>query len=332
MLVVPTPKRPSFWPLLSVLQKAGFFPCKKAKDSDTQKLLMKPVNGFIQSLSYMLVTITVQAIQIFGLFLVYSEDKHESFTAFIKKFYKIGSAMEDSEFDSTIMMSLYGFIFITHFAMMSRLVSSKRRLCDVFNYFTETKGIDDKIIKVTKKPFYHHLLKLMVIASGFYAYFLGFSINVIEALDINFTGYIPYLIYTLVSVPWMFAPILAFHLYFLEIALMLHSWILTLKENIKSEVKKTTYLFQECGKVQHGLHMFTEAISQNVFWLFMMNLIMTIVEIYLIVAFFISQDEMTFPNVLLMIGYGGFGGFFIFLTYNYCTFSQLIKDAIDDIK
>ena len=63
-----------------------------------------------------------------------------------------------------------------------------------------------------------------------------------------------------------------------------------------------------------------------------MNLIMTIVEIYLIVAFFISQDEMTFPNVLLMIGYGGFGGLFIFLSYNYCNFSQIIKDAIDDIK
>ena len=98
-----------------------------------------------------MVTITVQSIQIFGLFLVYSEDKHESFTDFFSKFNKIGAAMQNSEFDFTVTMSLYGFIFMTHFAMMSRLVSSKRRLCDVFNYFTDTAGIDDKIIRVTKK-------------------------------------------------------------------------------------------------------------------------------------------------------------------------------------
>ena len=78
--------------------------------------------------------------------------------------------------------------------------------------------------------------------------------------------------------------------------------------------------------------MFTETISPSIFWLFVMNLIMAVVGVYLLVAFFISQDEFGLSIILLMIGYGSFGGLFIFLAERYCNFSQIIKDSIDGIK
>ena len=75
---------------------------------------------------------------------------------------------------------------------------------------------------------------------------------------------------------------------------------------------KMLNLFQECKRLLYGLETFTDSISPNIFWLFMMNLIMAIVETYLMVAFFSTRKEFTFPIILNMIGYSAFGGLFIY--------------------
>ena len=331
MMVETKNKMPSFWPLLSVLQKGGFFPIEKVKDKETQKSSMRPLNGLIHLLTYIICTTSVFVFNGYSYSLLYS-DKFENILDFYVKFYEIGAALQHSPFDFKVMMSLFGFLIFTHFIIFSRLIASKQKFCEVYNYFIESSSIDHNIIMDQKKPFYFHLLKIAIIACGWPIWIAGLSMNILDGLDVKLITIIPYLVSWLIRVFWMFAPLMAFHIYFLEIALILSSWILTFKAKLQLESKIPSNIFQECKRLQNGLQMFTETISPSVFWLFVMNLIMAVVEIYLLVAFFISQDEISFAIFLLMIGYGSIGGLFIFLVERYCNFSQIIKDSIDGIK
>ena len=78
--------------------------------------------------------------------------------------------------------------------------------------------------------------------------------------------------------------------------------------------------------------MFTDAISSMIFWLFSFLLLLSIVEAYLTISFLLTSIEFNFSTLLLMMGTGFFGVFFIYLTYSYCIFSQSIKDSADEIK
>ena len=332
MMVEIKHKRPSFWPLLSVLQKGGFFPIKKVKDSETQQSSMRPLNGMIHLLIYIICTTSVVGFYVYSLSLLYS-DQFENALDFFFKFYEIGAAMEHSAFDFKVMMSLFVFLYFTHCIILSRLVTFKQKLCEVYNYFIGKASIDYNILLSSKKPFNLHLLKMFVIVCGWPIWIVGLLMNALDEFkSFKIISVLPFLISWLLKVIWMFAPIMAFHIYFLEIALILYSWILTFKEKVHFEDKIPSNLLQECKRLLYGLQMFTDTISQCIFWLFMMILIIAIVEIYLMVTFFISQDEFTLPIILLMIGYGAFGGLFIFLAERYCNFSQIIKDSIDGIK
>ena len=145
--------KPTFWPLLSVLQKGGFFPCKKVKDSETEKVSMQPVNGFIQFMSYMLCTTFSFGLFACGLHLLHS-DQDKKVLDFLIKFFEDGAAMQHSAFDLKVFMALNGFLTVTHFAMLSRMIVSKGKLCDVYNYFLENAHVDFKIITTSKKLFY----------------------------------------------------------------------------------------------------------------------------------------------------------------------------------
>ena len=152
-----------------------------------------------------------------------------------------------------------------------------------------------------------------------------------DGLDYEFTTAFPFMLGFLLSLIWTLTPIAAFHLYFLEIALLLNSWIWTFQEKLKYEANLTIIL-QECKKIHVGLQMFTSLISKLIFILFVMILIFAVTEAYLIIAFFISQDEFTLANTFIMMGYGLFGVLYLSFAYNYCNFSQCIKDSVDDIK
>ena len=331
MMVETKAKRPSFWPLISVLQKGGFFPFKKVKDSETGKSSMQPLNGFVHLVIYIICTTSVIGFYAYSLSLLYSE-KFQNALDFFFKFIEIGAGMQHSAFDLKVMMSLYGFLICTHCIILSRLVASKQKFCNVYNYFRGSSSIDYQITMDLKKPFYFHLLKIGIIVSGCSIWIVGYSMNIIDALDVKGIYMLSYGVSWILQISWMFGPLMAFHLYFLEIALILNSWILTFKAKLQLEPQVPFKIFQECKQLHNGLQMFTETISPSIFWLFVMNLIMAVVEVYLLVAFFISQDEFGLSIILLMIGYGSFGGLFIFLAERYCNFSQIIKDSIDGIK
>ena len=332
MMVATKAKRPSFWPVLSVLQKGGFFPIKKVKDSETQKSSMQPLSGMIHLLAYIICTTLVWASVIYGWSLLYT-DYFENALDFFVKYFEIGAAMEHSAFDLKVMMALFGFLYFTHFIILSRWIISKQKFCDVYNYFNESSSIDYKITMDLKKPFHSHLLKVIFMQCAWpIFYFAGCSINILDALNVKLVTVAPNLVSSIIETFWMFGPLMAFNIYFLEIALILESWILTFKAKLQVESQIPFNNFQECMRLQKGLQMFTETISPSIFWLFVSNLIMAVVEIYLLVAFFISQDELTLPIILLMIGYGILGGLFLYLAERYCNFSQRIKDSIQGIK
>ena len=251
-----------------------------------------------------------------------------------KNFTQVGAAMHGSGFDLKVSQSIFGFLIFTHCAIMSRLFSSKSKLCDVFNYFdNEVSDIPHKIIEI-KKPFYnHHLLKIPIILCGLPIYYVGFSMNIIydSEWNVELIKLMSFCFSSLIILFWCYAPVMAFHIYVVEISWILASWISSFKSKVNGSGTPHDIL-QECKKLQQGLEMFTDTISPSIFWLFMLNLIVAIVESYLIVAFFIAQDEFTLPIILIIFGYCSFLGISIFLSYNYCTFSQIIKDAINGIK
>ena len=89
---------------------------------------------------------------------------------------------------------------------------------------------------------------------------------------------------------------------------------------------------EECETLLNGLQMFTDAISSMIFWLFSFLLLLSIIEAYLTISYLLSSVEFNSSTLLLMIGFGFFGVFFIYLTYSYCIFSQSVKDSADAIK
>ena len=71
MMVETKNKMPSFWPLLSVLQKGGFFPIKKVIDKETQKSSMRPLNGLIHLLTYIIFTTSIFGFYVYSFSLFY---------------------------------------------------------------------------------------------------------------------------------------------------------------------------------------------------------------------------------------------------------------------
>ena len=330
-MVVTQYKIPSFWPLLSILQKGGFFPCKKVTNIETQKVTMQPWNGFIQGLVYIICSSSIFAFMSFGYYQLYSTSYGTVFDFFIE-LYQVGSSLQKSSFDLKVLMTIYALIFFMHAATLAHLIISKNALCDVYNYFNEHASIDFKLISMLMKPFSIHLIKIaFLMFTGWPVYITGLTLNILEGLKYEFAAVIPFMIALLLLLMWGFAPIMAFHLYFLEIALLLNSWILTFQEKLKY-VANLTVILQECKKIHVGLQMFASTISKLIFCLFVIILIFGIIEAYLMIAFFISQDDFTLANIFLMLGYACFGCLYLFFAYNYCNFSQCIKDSVDGIK
>ena len=89
---------------------------------------------------------------------------------------------------------------------------------------------------------------------------------------------------------------------------------------------------EECETLLNGLQMFTDAISSMIFWLFSFLLLLSIVEAYLTISYLLSSVEFNISTLLLMIGFGFFGVFFLYLSYSYCILSQSVKDSADEIK
>ena len=141
----------------------------------------------------------------------------------------------------------------------------------------------------------------------------------------------PYIIFRTFDLQFIFAPIVSFHLYFLECLSKIESWMNLIKVKLTKETNQN-FIMDECNELMSGLHLLTDAISSIIFWLITSILLLSIVEAYIMIVYILSPTEFNQATIFLMVGYGFFGIFFLYFLYSYCTFSQFIKDSSDQIK
>ena len=141
----------------------------------------------------------------------------------------------------------------------------------------------------------------------------------------------PYIIFRTFDLQFIFAPIVSFHLYFLECLSKIESWMNLIKVKLTKETNQN-FILDECNELMSGLHLLTDAISSIIFWLITSILLLSIVEAYIMIVYILSPTEFNQATTFLMVGYGFFGIFFLYFLYSYCTFSQFIKDSSDQIK
>ena len=137
----------------------------------------------------------------------------------------------------------------------------------------------------------------------------------------------PYIIFRIFDLQFIFAPIVSFHLYFLECLSKIESWMNLIKKETNQKL-----LLEECNELMSGLHLLTTAVSKIIFWLITSILLLSIVEAYIMITYILAPTEFNQATTFLMVGYGFFGLFFLYFLYSYCTFSQFIKDSSDQIK
>ena len=141
----------------------------------------------------------------------------------------------------------------------------------------------------------------------------------------------PYIIFRTFDLQFIFAPIVSFHLYFLECLSKIESWMNLIKVKLTKETNQN-FILDECNELMSGLQLLTDAISSIIFWLITSILLLSIVEAYIMIVYILSPTEFNQATTFLMVGYGFFGIFFLYFLYSYCTFSQFIKDSSDQIK
>ena len=141
----------------------------------------------------------------------------------------------------------------------------------------------------------------------------------------------PYIIFRTFDLQFIFAPIVSFHLYFLECLSKIESWMNLIKVKLTKDTNQN-FILDECNELMSGLHLLTDAISSIIFWLITSILLLSIVEAYIMIVYILSPTEFNQATIFLMVGYGFFGIFFLYFLYSYCTFSQFIKDSSDQIK
>ena len=112
---------------------------------------------------------------------------------------------------------------------------------------------------------------------------------------------------------------------------MLLPWSWSLKEKLNA-LPSNYNLLEEAKNILSGLEIISKAISKIIFWLFTLILVATIICTYLMVAFFLNQEEFTVPVIFTILGYGGIVSLYIRFAYGYCLFTQDIKDDIHGIK
>ena len=329
MAVVIKQNVPSYLAFLNILRVGGFFPCQKVICDETGTYCIEPTKAKIQVLRYVVSTSILLASIAFAITLIY-DDQYDTMFEFYIELHRIGASLTHSNFDFAVFMTLFAFIFVINITIQLKMHQSKNDFCSVHNYFKANSRINPKFMLFVKKGFNYHLAKIATLSLGFPTFIIGFTLSAIKALNSNLLSFCPYIASWFLLIAWCFAPMVAFHMYFLEVALLLNGWILTLKDTLLNSHEPQSY-FTECKVLLKGMNMFVNAISKTSFWLFNIMLILSIIEAYLIVAFFLSQDVISLAIVLTMIGYGVFGMLFLFLVHQYCNFSQVIKDFAEDI-
>ena len=115
---------------------------------------------------------------------------------------------------------------------MISLVLAKQDLCNVFNYLKQNVG-DNSMTNCVKKACDWHLIKMGFCVLLFINFLIGFAMKNINHYNLNIVTILPLMVCWFIQNGWFLAPVMAFHIYFLEISLMLLPWSWSLKEKLK---------------------------------------------------------------------------------------------------
>ena len=324
-------KDQTYLPILESLRKIGIFPCKRVTNEESGKITLVPTNGKLQLLLYCITYSILLTGQISSTILIQSSAGTKlNILDFVIEFYKVGVGLHHSKFDLKVQGFLFLFIGVIHIIIMISLVAAKQDLCNVFNYLKWNIG-DNSMANCVKKSCNWHLIKMGFCVFLFINFLIRFIMKNINHFNLNILTVLPLLTCWFFQNVWFLAPILSFHIYFLEISVMLLPWSWSLKEKLNA-LPSNYNLLEEAKNILSGLEMISKAISKIIFWLFTLILVATIICTYLMVAFFLNQEEFTVPVIFTILGYGGIVSLYIRFAYGYCVFTQDIKDDVHGIK
>lgn len=283
---------------------------------------MVPTKTSLQVLCYLSTTIIHFGILCLLINLAKTED-YKNVTEFSMDFFKNGGGF-NSKYDFNVFESLITIFHIFHGIIIYQLFAARIKMCEVFNEVQEYSKQNcllakSQLINDFRKYFY----KLAFINFGWPIFIIGFTINIVEQFSTSIFIWLPFIFSYIFWIFWCLAPMYSFHLYFHQITFTLHLWIQSAKENQD---------FEDYPKMVFCLNMWTSTISKLIFWIFLFLILCSIIESYLLVAFFLSQDGFSLATILLMIGYGFIGSLFLFLIHTYCKTSQIVTDSIIELK
>ena len=201
-------------------------------------------------------------------------------------------------------------------------------MCDIFNYL-EHHGIFEA--RLSEKGYISHIVKIAIIVIGQGFFGIGFVLSIQEKFSFGFILLVPYFLCYFILVPILHAPLMALHIYFLEIHWKLQSWMNSLKKGLENNESFGIHLDQ-CNHLAKVLNMITDTLSEIVFWLFAFFLLLSVIECYTMINFILTHSDLTVATMFLMIGFGFYGIYFLYFAFSYCILSQTIKDSADDIK
>ena len=325
-------KEKSYLSVLESLRKIGIFPCKRVTNEESGMISLEPTNCKLQLLFYCIAYSILSSASTLSMILIqHVVGSNLNILDFLIEFYKVGVGLHHSKFDLNLQGFFILFAGIIHLIILISLVAAKQDLCNVFNYL-KCNIVDNLIMtKFVKKHCDWHLIKMGFCFVSFICFLTGFAMNNINHFNFNIWTISPILICWSFFNGWFLAPVMAFHIYFLEISLMLVPWSWSLKDRL-NESPSNYHLLEEAKKVLTSLEMISKTISKIIFWLFTLVLVATIICTYIMVAFFLTQEEFTLPVILNMLGYGGVVSLYFKFAYGYCVFTQDIKEIIHSIK
>ena len=286
-------KDQTYLPFLELLRKIGIFPCKRVRNEESGEITLVPTNGKLQLLLYCIVSSILSAAAVLTLILIQSSSgTNLNYLDFVIEYWKAGAGLQHSKFDLNIQGFFFLFLSIIHIVIQISLAAAKQDLCEVFNYLKLHGLRDNPMTNCVKKSCDWHLIKMGFCVFSFIIYLIGFAMKNSNHFNLNILTFLPHLTCWFIQSVWFLAPILSFHIYFLEISVMLLPWTWSLKEKLKESPSNYAHL-DEAEKTLSSLEMISKAISKIIFWLFTWILEAIIICTYLMVTFFLNQEEFT---------------------------------------
>ena len=252
---------PSFGILSKFFQKAGFFPCKKVVEND--KTYLEPIKGCIQISKLFFCWISILFLDVASYWIPYSSSlNYDNFLDFVVDIYMTGFSLKGSTFDIAVNICLYPFLLGFHFMNLWKSFRVRKKMCDIFNYLEHHRIFE---VKISEKEYILHIVKIaiLVIGQGFFA--IGSVLNIEENFSFGFIPLVPYFLCYFILVPILHAPLMALHIYFLEIHWKLQSWMNSLKKGLENNesfgihldqcnhlAKRERMVFQQVGQAQYG--------------------------------------------------------------------------------